>query len=139
MAFMNNGYYPSYQIPQNGMYQSRMPQMDYGGQMQLKGRPVSSIDEAKAAQVDFDGSMFFFPDMAHQKIYTKQIMMDGTASINTYAFVEEKNPPTPSYVTREEFDKTIQELKNHMKPVERNRNDEPNASVSQSNDQLTSF
>lgn len=42
-------------------------------------RPVSSIDEVRAASIDFDGSVFYFPDLANKKIYTKQINMDGTA------------------------------------------------------------
>ena len=37
----------------------------------LKGRPVSSIDEVKAASVDFDGSIFYFPDLANNRIYSK--------------------------------------------------------------------
>lgn len=40
---------------------------------QLKGYPVSSYEEAKVASVDFDGSIFFFPDVANKKIYIKQI------------------------------------------------------------------
>ena len=45
----------------------------------LKGRPVSSLEEARALSIDFDGSVFYFPDLANKKIYTKQINMDGTA------------------------------------------------------------
>lgn len=69
----------------------------------LKGRPVSSLEEAKAATIDFDGTVFFFPDLANKKIYTKQINVDGTASLNMYEF---KEIPKESnvYVTRQEFD-----------------------------------
>lgn len=74
----------------------------------LKGRPVSSLDEARAISIDFDGSIFFFPDLANGKIYTKQINMDGTASLNMY---ELKEFPTigvnTSYVTREEFEAAL--------------------------------
>jgi len=37
----------------------------------LKGRPVSSLEEVRAAAVDFDGTISFFPDLANGKIYTK--------------------------------------------------------------------
>jgi hypothetical protein len=37
----------------------------------LKGRPVASLDEAKATSIDFDGSVFYFPDLANRRIYTK--------------------------------------------------------------------
>ena len=50
----------------------------------LKGRPVTSLEEVRAATIDFDGSIFFFPDLANKKIYTKQINMDGTMTLNVY-------------------------------------------------------
>lgn len=79
----------------------------------LKGRPVSSLDEVRGTTIDFDGSVFFFPDLANRRIYTKQINMDGTASLNVY---ELKNTPIPTdtnvdnFITREEFNLTIQQL-----------------------------
>lgn len=83
----------------------------------LRGRQVSSFDEAKAAQIDFDGSVFYFPDISHDKIYTKQVMMGGTASVRTYAIVEEKEPVQPDYVTKAEFDSVVSELKSALKGV----------------------
>lgn len=77
----------------------------------LKGRPVSSLDEVRGTTIDFDGSIFFFPDLANKRIYTKQINMDGTASLNVY---ELKNVPiesTNSYVTREEFEMAMAQIK----------------------------
>jgi hypothetical protein len=43
-----------------------MPQTNY-----IKGRPVVSIDEARASQIDLDGSLYVFPDLGNKKIYTK--------------------------------------------------------------------
>ena len=79
--------------------------------MLLKGRPVSSVEEARATSIDFDGSIFFFPDLANKKIYTKQINMDGTMSLNLYELKEIPIAEDIGYVTREEFEKTINELK----------------------------
>ena len=79
--------------------------MSYG----LKGRPVASIEEARASSIDFDGSVFFFPDLANRRIYTKQINLDGTASLNVYELKEipiETNN-TGNYITREEFENTL--------------------------------
>ena len=56
-----------YQNNYNGYYQ----QLRSPTQM-LKGRPVASLDEVRAIPVDFDGSVFYFPDLANGKIYTKQ-------------------------------------------------------------------
>ena len=79
-------------------------------------RPVSSIEEVRACPIDFDGSVFYFADVANKRIYTKQINLDGTVSINLY---EQKECPTPqtdqpinsSYVTKQEFESVIKEIK----------------------------
>lgn len=77
----------------------------------LKGRPVSSIEEVRAAQIDFDGSLFIFPDIANKCIYTKQISANGSAILNKYTLHEEAQPALPTYVTKEEFDVIISQLK----------------------------
>lgn len=79
----------------------------------LKCRPVSSRDEAKAAQIDLDGSLWVFTDIGNEKIYTKKINNDGTASFITYAKVEDEIPTDNGlneYVTKDEFHKVIQNL-----------------------------
>lgn len=79
-------------------------------------RPVSSIEEVRAHPIEFDGSIFYFPDVANKKIYTKSMNLDGTVAINLYelktlpAFTD--HPNDSSYITREEFDTTITQLKN---------------------------
>ena len=80
----------------------------------LKGRPVSSIDEARASLIDFDGSVFYFPDLANRCIYTKQINLDGTATMLMYELKEFPVPSQPNFVTREEFENTIIQLKNSL-------------------------
>ena len=84
----------------------------------LKGRPVSSLEEVRAIPIDFDGSVFYFPDIANRKIYTKQINLDGTALINMYEFkpipvAQESttNTNTDAFVTREEFEETMSKIK----------------------------
>ncbi len=58
----------------------------------LKCRPVASKEEARAFQIDLDGSLWVFTDIGNGKIYTKQINNDGTATFKTYAFTEDENP-----------------------------------------------
>lgn len=80
----------------------------------LKGRPVSGLEEVRAAAVDFDGTVSFFPDLANGKIYTKQCNIDGTASLNMYEIKEIPVPlaaTTTNFVTREEFNQTMAALK----------------------------
>lgn len=77
----------------------------------LKGRPVSSIEEVRAAQIDFDGSLFVFPDIANKCIYTKQISATGSAILNKYNLQNDVQNTVPIYVTKEEFDSIISQLK----------------------------
>lgn len=72
------------QQQQQQMYQQPMPTMmppaqpnTYPPVQQIKGRPVTSIEEARAAQVDLDGTSTYFPAPAEGKIYEKLIGMDG--------------------------------------------------------------
>ena len=98
MYSQNSFYYPQTQA----IYQ----------QPGIKGRPVSSFEEARAITIDFDGSTFFFPDLANKRIYTKQINMDGTASLLVYELreqpIEQPKPNLNDYPMERE----------HMLPAE---------------------
>lgn len=114
MAYPNYGYYPQQQSP---MMQMQMPMQQPKPQAQytLKGRPVSSIEEVKASPIDFDGSVFFFPDLANRKIYTKQINMDGTSSMYMYELKElpyetAQMPNLAGYITRDEFENALKQI-----------------------------
>ena len=83
----------------------------------LKGRLVSSFEEARAASIDFDGSIFYFPDLASKRIYTKQINMDGTATLNMYELKEIpiSNPNSSiNFVTREEFEQALNKIQSSL-------------------------
>ena len=103
-------------MPNNYYYQQPLQQnrQQFFG---LKGRPVSSFEEARAATVDFDGSVSFFPDLANGKIYTKQCNIDGTASLNLYELKELPITQTnneinlSAYVTKEEFNQALAAIK----------------------------
>ena len=127
--FQNYNYYPQ-QIP-NQQVPQQQPQYQVPGylrqappQVTLKGRLVSSLEEARATSIDFDGTVFYFPDLANKRIYTKQINMDGTASLYVYELREtpienEASGFVPSiekFVTREEFERVLAELR--QKPTE---------------------
>ena len=124
--YQNYNYYPtqnqqvSQQVPQTYQpyYRQAPPQVG------LKGRLVSSLEEARATSIDFDGSVFYFPDLANKRIYTKQINIDGTASLYVYELREtpiEREissfvPSVEKFVTREEFERVLAELR--QKPTE---------------------
>ena len=58
MYQQNYGYYPQTSYTRNST-----PTI-----VGLKGRPVSSIEEARVSAIDFDGSVFYFPDLANKRI-----------------------------------------------------------------------
>ena len=112
--------YPNYNyFPQNQQPLRQQTPMQNQGIIYLKGRPVSSIEEVKAIPIDFDGSIFIFPDIANKQIYTKQINLDGTASMNMYEY---KEVPTEAFnssnfVTRQEFDETLNDIKGALNMI----------------------
>lgn len=112
---MYNNYYQPNQSPA-ATYQQPIRQPAIG----LKGRPVSSIDEARATSIDFDGTVFYFPDLANRCIYTKQINLDGTATLLMYELKEIPVPSQPNFITREEFENTIAQLKNSLITTQQN-------------------
>lgn len=83
----------------------------------IKGRPVVSIDEARASQIDLDGSLYVFPDLGNKKIYTKQINMDGTAAFNIFELSgagADQSASTPVYVTKDELDEILASFKESL-------------------------
>lgn len=93
--------------PSAPLYTQSLMQQNY-----IKGRPVVSIDEARASQIDLDGSLYVFPDLGNKKIYTKQINMDGTATFNVFELVAPvESTPTPVYVTKDELDEILASFK----------------------------
>lgn len=103
---MYSNYYQQPMPQQMGMQQMRMSN--------LKGRPVSSLEEVKAMSIDFDGSVFYFPDLANNRIYTKQINLDGTASIGMYEFKQIPTETQINYVTRDELENAFKQFKESL-------------------------
>lgn len=104
--------------------EQQYPQFSQGQPQQqpgwMKCRAVTSMDEAKAAMIDLDGSLNVFTNTANGEIYTKQVGMDGLAVFNTYRRVDQpqqtmpqqQGVPTPSEtgVQRTEFVQAINAL-----------------------------
>lgn len=120
--------YPQQQFPQaiqlgySGAYKSmpQYPQWPVTNNISQQVRPVSSIDEVKACPIDFDGSVFYFTDVANKRIYTKQINLDGTVSINLYELKTDQVTNSAQYVTKQEFENVINQLYNKFNPLVEN-------------------
>lgn len=121
---------PIYGNPANP-YQQRIDQLQqYGQQFQqpqpvapapqqagfIKGRPVTSEEEARGVPVDFDGSVMVFPDASHGMIYTKQLnMQDGSAIFRTYRQIDSpaqgaQPEPAKEYAEKDEVDQLRQQV-----------------------------
>lgn len=118
-------YQPNYQAQNNQQIETQM--------QILKGRPVSSFDEAKASMIDLDGSLFIFTDIGNKRIYTKQIMMDGTAELKTYVLEEQPNMmkevkqnKNDIYVLKSDFNRVMEQINHRIKSIvdgEKNESD----------------
>lgn len=91
----------------------------------IKGRPVSSMEEAKVSMIDLDGSLFVFPDLANKMIHTKQIMMDGTAEFKTYVLNEvpvkqndQQLQQNNLFVLRSEFENYQKQIQHRLEEME---------------------
>ena len=123
--YQNYNYYPpqnnqvsqqqtNYQVPS---YLRQAPP-----QIGLRGRPVSSLEEVRATSIDFDGSVFYFPDLANKRIYTKQINIDGTATMQMYELrdlpLQNENQvtqiPLEQFVTKDEFERALAQLRQSL-------------------------
>ena len=109
---MNYNYQQLQYQPQQAMAYRPMQQWAPPVTANQQVRPVSSIEEVKACPIDFDGSIFFFPDLANRKIYTKQINLDGTVSINLYELKTDQSSAelAQQYITKQEFENVINQL-----------------------------
>lgn len=77
----------------------------------LLGKSVDSVDVVKATDIPLDGSISYFPLTDGSAIVTKRLKADGTSETIVYK-PSKKEEPTEKveYVTKDMFDKTINEL-----------------------------
>lgn len=107
-------------IPNYGMYPQQQQRLNYlesqmaTQQNLLRGRPVASLDEVRAIPIDFDGTIFYFPDVSNNRIYTKQIGLNGQAVFRMYELTDLPSTPQPTstqdFVSKEEFNQAINDL-----------------------------
>lgn len=111
--------------PQQGNYTANTQQTPSAAPI-LKGRPVSNEEEANAAMIDFDGSLFVFPDKAHGKIYTKQLGLDGNIIFMKYslepanqsAAVDHNRVNLDGYVKIDDLNQKLAEINDKFKQLE---------------------
>lgn len=90
----------------------------------LKGRVVTGMDEAKAAQIDLDGTSTFFPCPAEGKIYEKLIGLDGLPIFRVYQI--NNSQKQPAYAEQNIVDKLVERVDRLEKQIG-GMNHEPDA------------
>ena len=138
---MNYPYYNPYQFAPQSAPQPRFDQMGANPpQMQnapvpqqaqqgaaFLTRPVTSREEAVAAQVDFLGPGTLMPDLSHGTIYLKRFNPNtGASDFFTFTLEQPKAEPEPQWATKEDIEKLREEIE-QLKPrkaVKRNDSDE---------------
>lgn len=109
------------QQQQQQMYQ---PTMQQPMPMTLKGRIVTGMDEAKAAQIDLDGTSTFFPCPAEGKIYEKLIGLDGLPIFRVYQI--NNSQKQPAYAEQNIVDRLVERVDRLEKQIG-GMNHEPDA------------
>lgn len=108
--------------------QSQMPLPQYAGGY-LRGRMVTGMDEAKAAQIEMDGTSTFFPCPAEGKIYEKFLGLDGLPVFRVYQIAQPQEQQKPVYAERSYVDNLIKRVDNLEKTLG-GVNHEPDANSS---------
>lgn len=92
---------------QNSIAQQNM--MASQNTMYFECRPVTSIEEAKAATVKWDGSPVVLIDKANKKHYEKRLNADGTATFEIYTLVENETPSISVAENQNEYIKQLED------------------------------
>lgn len=90
--------------------QDRLNQMEQAYQVPtVRGRIVTSIEEARAAQIPLDGTPSFFPSPAEKRVYEKSIGLDGMPIFKMYVLAEAKQPNLEARIA--ELEKAVSEIR----------------------------
>ena len=104
--------YPQIQANYPQTFPQRYPQQQVQMPVNniVKGRVVTGIEEARAAQVDLDGTPSYFPSLGEGKIYVKYIGMDGLPVFQTF-IVERPKRQMPG-ISLESLAQRVQNIEN---------------------------
>lgn len=113
-------YNPAAVCPQT-MQTQMGPQQNQGQQMAPQGqqqaflcRPVTSREEAVAAQIDFMGPGTIMPDLGHGMIYLKRFNPNtGSSDFLPFAFQAPTQEQEPAFVSLQDF----MDLQNNVKQL----------------------
>lgn len=123
-----NGMQQGYNMPST-YQQNSFGQNNFQG---IKGRIVTNADEVKAAPIDLDGSITFFPCPAENCIYAKSIDLNGGALLQKFVLEQPKQQPQYAEVAAlQQLTDRVIKLENYLKGG--NDNVQSNTVTEQSN------
>lgn len=121
---MNNYQYGNYPYNPN-FFNNQIPQYSQPANI-LKGKIVSSIEEARSAIIDMDGSTTFFPCPANGCIYAKTIDLNGNMIFNVFKLVQEPiQDATSAQLTN--LSARVEAIENFLKGAKQNEPADANA------------
>lgn len=106
------------QMQQAQQYQQPMQQMQQPQQQTQGVIPVGSIEEVRAYNNYFDGQPHYFVDNVSNKIYIKQLGMNGIPSITVYSVDNSAKKQEECYCTKEEYNALKSDLDNYKNVLE---------------------
>lgn len=113
---MNGNYYNPPYPPYDDNMQRRLIELQrqqqayqQPGVPTLKGRAVTSIEEARAAQIDLIG-INYFPCPAEGKIYEKSIDLNGLPVFRVYELARQPEPQKVVYAEQGTVDKLLERV-----------------------------
>lgn len=110
-------YFPQQQYTQP---QQMQPQQMQPQQTAFACHPVTSREEAVAAQTDYFSAGLVMPELSRGMIYLKRFNpQTGASDFYEFKLVQPEETPKVEYVTREEFDKFRDELKTKKASVKK--------------------
>lgn len=114
---MNNYQYGNYPYNPN-FFNNQISQYSQPASI-LKGKIVSSVEEARSAIIDMDGSTTFFPCPANGCIYAKTIDLNGNMIFNVFKLVREPiQDPTSVQLTN--LSARVGAIENFLKGASKN-------------------
>lgn len=90
----------------------------------LNGKQVESIDVVKSIDIPLDGTISYFPIADGSAIVTKGLQMDGRSKTLVYKLVEEETEKGPQYITIDDLNKALDDLKTDIKKAIKSKKDD---------------
>ena len=104
------------QVPQSAFAPQSVP----AAPVAFRCFPVTSLAQAEAFQIPFDGSTTYFADTSNGKIYAKTFDFN-TGAAPIVAYVREQAAPAVQYATVEQLEAVMAEIEALKKPVRKEK------------------